>query len=144
AEPRLVEGGQPDPGAGDLGAVDGLVDQQEVSDEQGVLHAAGRDAERLDEEGPDEQEQAEGDENGLDPLPGPAAGRHRGACLRDCLLLLFRQPVLGGPVDPMLHGVSSEFTCGRPRAGSARPYDALTAVGSPWSPSNRAALSVGT
>src|SRR5690606_37581947 len=120
AEPRFVEGGQPNPRAGDLGAVDGLVDQQEVTDEQGVLHAPSRDAERLDEEGPDEEEQTERDENGLDPLPSPPAGRHRGTCPRDCPLLSFRQPVRGGPVDLMPNGGSSEFTSEGPPTRSAR------------------------
>src|SRR5687768_14567059 len=51
-----------------LGAVDGLVHEQEVSDQQRPLHAPRRDLERLDEKGPDQEKEDDGDDEGLGPV----------------------------------------------------------------------------
>ena len=45
-----------------------LVDQQVIADEQVVLHRAGRDLERLDDERPDEERQDDGDDDRLEVL----------------------------------------------------------------------------
>src|SRR5690606_21655493 len=56
----------------DLRAVRRLAQHQEVAHEERVLHGAGRDRERLHQERPDQQEQAERDGDRLDPLHHPA------------------------------------------------------------------------
>ncbi len=49
--PRRMEGGQLASASGDAGPVDELVDEEKVTLEQGVLHAAARDLERLHPKG---------------------------------------------------------------------------------------------
>ena len=54
-----------------LGPVQQLVHEQEVAHQQRVLHAAGGDAECLQQEGAQEEPHDQGDADGLGPLPEP-------------------------------------------------------------------------
>src|SRR6185312_2416693 len=51
-----------------VGAVDQLVDEQKVADLEGVLHAAARNLECFDEEGPDDGEHQDRDDEDLQPV----------------------------------------------------------------------------
>jgi hypothetical protein len=78
------------------GAVDSLVHEQEVADEQGSLHGFGRDAERLHDEGEDEEGDDEEGEEGAESFEGSGVedvvvscgGRGGGLGIRNCLRLV--------------------------------------------------------
>src|SRR5882757_1517006 len=57
AAPRGMNGGQLTADSEDTGAVDQLVDEEEVTLDQGVLHAPARDLERLNAKGADDDEE---------------------------------------------------------------------------------------
>jgi hypothetical protein len=56
-------------GEGDMGAVEKLVDEQVVADEQGVEHGARGNLEGLDNEGPDDEGQDQGAGQGFNVFP---------------------------------------------------------------------------
>ena len=69
APPRVAERRQVRVDQGHLGAVQSLVDEQEVPDQEGTLHAARGDPERFDQQGPQDEPDDERDRQRLDPLP---------------------------------------------------------------------------
>ena len=63
-----MNGGQLAANSGDTGAIDKLVDEQKVTLEQGVLHAAARDLECLHAKGADDDEERQRDNDDLGPV----------------------------------------------------------------------------
>src|SRR5882757_8491197 len=68
AAPRGVDGRELAADSGDTSAVDQLVDEQEVTLEQGVLHAAARDLECLHAKRADDDEERQRDNDDLGPV----------------------------------------------------------------------------
>ena len=69
---RIVDGDDGLFDEGRLDAIDELVDQNVIADQQRVLHGTGRDFESLDHKGADKQGQYHGDDDRLDVFPqGP-------------------------------------------------------------------------
>src|SRR5439155_1653053 len=72
AAPRRLKSGKAGVSAGNLGAVDRLVDEQEIAREQRPLHAAGRNLKRFDQERADDEEKHQGHAQRAHPIVEPA------------------------------------------------------------------------
>src|SRR5690625_5143734 len=97
----LCEARQSLRGTGELSAIDRLVHEEEVTDEEGLLHTPGRDTKGLYQKGPYEEEEDQGHHDGLGHFPGGLPPL--GSILSSVLL----SP---GPSGPVLSRLSSLAT----------------------------------